>query len=482
MGNSATRRDFLRWTTYGAASASLLPLIRRQALAQSSGIKRLIIWYTPEGCSPQAFWPAVGPGPLNINMDARVNNSVRLDARNGSIANYRSQATGTYCLQPLKRHESSISIVSGFTNTHTPGEFAHPPAVASALTGNRPREGSFDQIMAPHLRGDAPIESILSTCFGEHTGRSGGHLSPFRSREGREGNPTWNPVTTYNQLFPDGVGMVSSGPNHRVRSRLAVMGGVRSALNDLRCRGGQVAQERAEAYLASIEGIEAETERLIQNRGPSAPVNLPLSIPAGWENTGASNRYWRDPANFGTLVKIQIDTTVAALALDRTRVSLMQFSASGNSGNGGKDHYRRVGISDLESAGSTQDHEMTHGDANQGPERRNQARIFRWYYAQMAYLIDQLQSIPDENGGTLFDSTLIITGTEWSARNHREDDMPYLIAGNPSGAFRMGQYLDARRGNSMRRHADFYLTVAQGLGVNLTHFGESDGVYGDLLA
>ncbi len=89
-------------------------------------------------------------------------------------------------------------------------------------------------------------------------------------------------------------------------------------------------------------------------------------------------------------------------------------------------------------AASLHDHEMGHADSDE--ERRNQARIFRWYYGQLAYMIERLKSIP-EDGGTLFDNTLIVCCSEWGMYNHRSNDVPYVLIGNPGGAFKnKGQY------------------------------------------
>ncbi|MEL6186980.1 MAG: DUF1552 domain-containing protein, partial [Myxococcota bacterium] len=274
-------------------------------------------------------------------------------------------------------------------------------------------------------------------------------------------------------------GVPTGEPDHRLSSRLAVMGAVRARLNAVRCAGGQDAQLRMESYLSSIERIEAETRALIDQGNTRPAVQLPLSVPSSWSNINGADRYWHNPDNFGPLLRIQLDTTVAALALDQTRVSFMQFSATGDSKGIDGSHYRRVGIQGLE-AGGVNDHNMGHNP--DGSRRRNQARVFRWYYAQLAYLIEQLKSVPDGQGGTLFDSTLIVGCSEWSMYNHRTVDMPNLIAGNPGGAFRMGRYLDARRNGNQRHQADFFLTLARGLGANLPRFGDSTGVYGDLLA
>ena len=461
---------------------SLLSMMSKAALAQDAGVKRLILFYFPEGAAQQAFWPATGPGALNINMNASVGNGNTPESRNTSIANYRSQAMGTYCLQPLKPHERDISIVSGFrVQADTGASDPHMQVIRSCLTGGRQNEGSFDQIMGPRLQGDAPISSIFSSLYGEHVNINVGshYASPFRAVGGGSAQTSWNPVTTYNQVFPNGVDPVpGGGPDHTLTSRLAVMTSVRSRLNAVRCAGGADAQSRMESYLASVERIEAETQALVDQGNEMPAVDLPLDVPANWVDIRNNNKYWHNPNNFGPLMKIQLDTTVAALALNRTRVSFMQFSATGSSRGIDGSHYRTVGIPNLESS-DVNDHNMGHNPA--GDRRRNQARIFRWYYGQMAYLIDQLKSVPDGQGQTLFDSTLIVGCSEWSMYNHRTVDMPYLIAGNPGGAFRMGQYLDARQNGQHRNAADFFLTLARGLGVNLDRFGSSSGVYNPLL-
>ena len=476
------RRRLLK-ASFGAmvAGPSLLSMMSRQALAQTTPAKRLIIFYFPEGAAQQAFWPGSGPGPLNINMNARVGGGQTPESRNQSIFNYRSSQMGTYCLQPLKPYEAEMSIISGFKVEAETASDPHFQVIKSCLTGDRPAEGSFDQVMGPLLQGDAPMSSIFSSLYGEHVrvGVGANYASPFRSVGGGTARASWNPVTTYNQVFPNGVdGGVPSGPDHRLQSRLAVMGAVRSRLNAVRCLGGTDAQTRMESYLASIERIENETQILIDQGNEVPAVQLPLTVPPDWVNIRNNNKYWHNPRNFGPLMKIQLDTTVAALALNRTRVSFMQFSATGDSKGIDGSHYQHVGIQGLE-AGGVNDHNMGHN--HDGARRRNQARIFRWYYSQLAYLIDELKRIPDGQGQTLFDSTLIVCASEWSMYNHRTVDMPYIVVGSPGGAFQTGQYFDARQNGRHRHHADFFLTIARGLGVNMNRFGASSGVFNPLL-
>ena len=370
-----TRRQALRAGVGAAIGApTLLDMMSGVALAQDSGVKRLVIFYFPEGAAQQAFWPATGPGPLNINMNASVGGGNTPQSRNATIANYRSSSMGTYCLQPLKRHEQDITIVSGFRVAADTADDPHFRVIQACLTGNVPNEGSFDQIMGPRLQGDAPVASIFSSLYGEHVRRGVGahYASPFRAIGGGSARTSWNPVTTYNQLFPNGVDQgVSSGPDHRLLSRLAVMSSVRARLNQVRCAGGVDAQDRMESYLASVERIEAETRALVDQDNQQPAVQLPLSVPENWTSISNTNRYWHNPDNFGPLMKIQLDTTVAALALNRTRVSFMQFSATGSSNGIDGSHYRRVGIDDLENSSDVNDHNMGHNpQATAGEIRR----------------------------------------------------------------------------------------------------------------
>ena len=372
--NRFNRRSALKAGTgafFGAPT--LLSLMRKQALAQSVGAKRLIIFYFPEGCAQQAFWPGVGPGALNINMDARVGDGLTPQSRNQSISSYRSPDMGTFCLQPLKPHERDITIMSGFRVQANTANDPHRQVIQSCLTGDRPAEGSFDQVLGPRLQGDTPIPSIFSSLYGEHVkiGVGSAYASPFRTVGGGTANLSWNPVTTYNQIFPNGLpDGVPTGPDHRLTSRLAVMGRVRGRLTDVRCEGGADAQVRLESYLASVERIENETRVLVDQQDEMPAVQLPLTVPPDWSDIRSNNKYWHNPRNFGALMRIQLDTTVAALALNRTNVSFMQFSASGDSKGIDGSHYSHLDIPGLENI-DTNDHHMGHN--SQGARRRNQA-------------------------------------------------------------------------------------------------------------
>ncbi|WP_158224663.1 DUF1552 domain-containing protein [Agaribacterium haliotis] len=489
INSELKRRNFIKAAVGGGASLAMMSPFAQRALAEEAGFKRLIIWYVPEGCAQQAFWPAQ-TGQLQINGNASISGR-NPKSNNNSIRNYVDNNMAGYCLQPLARHVSDISLYSGFQNRGSGSDSsdAHAMVIDHALTGGTPKNGSIDQVLGPLLKGSSAISSIYTPVYGHHVhnrGAADGYMSPVRTVGGGNiGSPNWNPMDVYNQIFPNGIdssGVVSGPKFTDQKARLAILNSAAAELETVRCMGGDEARQKMEKILASFEKLEQDTQAIVdadeKDNSGGQQVDVSFDIPNGWTNTAGSrndsSKYWNRSENFGKLVDIAIDTTIAAFALDRTRVSMLQFSASGtDKGPAQNDHYKKVGISDLE-GGDVNDHNLGHKpDANL---RRNQARIFRWYYGRMAYLIDRLKEIPDGNG-SLFDSTLIVTASEFSMYNHRNVDMPYLIAGGLGGVHQTGRYLDVRQNGNFRHSADYFLGIARMLGTNLNRFGESTTPY-----
>lgn len=494
MNTRISRRRLIQAAATTAGGMSFFPNMMQRAFAQENGnIKRVVIWYVPEGASQQAFWPSNGPGALDINMAASIDGKNPL-SRNEAFNQYRRRGTnsdgsmGTYCLQPLKEHESDLTLISGFNNAIA-NVRPHKEAVEQALTGNRPNQGSIDQHLGELLRGSAPFSSIFSSVYGSHIGENKGadYASPFRTTSGNAASNLWNPVQTYLRVFPNGIdtgggGGTPVGATAQQRATLDLIQTMEARLDDIKCIGGEEAYQKMESYLESLQQLEQDVQaQITAAENDIVPISdVSVDINSSYTPITSNNKYWYRSDNFTDLVKIQIDTTVAALALNKTRCSLMQFSASGD--NDGtqtdKDHYIKAGITGLE--GSTMyDHHLGH-DPDQ-VRRRDQARVFRWWYSQLSYFIDRLKATPD-GSGTLFDSTLVVCCSEFGMYNHRTNDVPYMLVGNPNNNLQKGVYIDAHGGNAFRRPADFYLGIARSLGLDMPSFGESSTPYTGFLS
>ncbi|WP_053982277.1 DUF1552 domain-containing protein [Marinagarivorans algicola] len=501
------RRSFLASSAASVASISMANLFCNQALAQNSGIKRFIVWYVPEGCAQQAFWPK-NTGNLEINPMASFNNN-SLAPTNGAKKgrdpgenNPSNRANGrmntnmaSYCLKPLQGLESEMALYSGFQNYGDP-EFNddHWRTVSAALTGGKKKQGSIDQIVGKAFRAPSNVrDSAYFSVYGQHVNNSGsdnGYLSPVRTigSGGYTGSSIWNPVEVFKEIFPSGV-PVKANPGEPVdlpysdlEARLGALNAIEQRLEQVKCVGGEQARNKLEALLASYQKLVINTEGSIRAEQVQASQDVKVDIPDNWKNgitnsTRDLSKYWNQHTNFEKLMDIAIDSTVAALALDRTRVSMLQFSASGNdSGSANHDHYKTIKLpyNQTLEPGDTNDHFFGHFSGD--PKRRNQARVYQWYYSKLRQLVDKLKAIPDGNGETLFDSTMILATSEFGSYDHYYHDVPHMILGGNQMNFQKGQYIDVHNG-AHRDSADLLYGVTNSLGLNLGNFGNSTNAF-----
>lgn len=71
---------------------------------------------------------------------------------------------------------------------------------------------------------------------------------------------------------------------------------------------------------------------------------------------------------------------------------------------------------------------------------RAMADLSVWYSQHLAFLVAELDSVPEGNG-TLLDHTVIVWLTELGTPTHRHDDALAVLIGGANGAFRTGRYV-----------------------------------------
>jgi hypothetical protein len=132
-------------------------------------------------------------------------------------------------------------------------------------------------------------------------------------------------------------------------------------------------------------------------------------------------------------------------------------------------------------------HDNSHHGTNQTMISKLR-RIDYWWFRRFSELIVSLKSMPDVDGRTLLDNTLIFQGSDISDGDaHNHNDMPVVLAGG-AGGFKMGQHLDfSVAGNVMGNgaqlappanaaghwYSELFITIAQAFGVNISTFGQN---------
>jgi hypothetical protein len=256
-----------------------------------------------------------------------------------------------------------------------------------------------------------------------------------------------------------------------------VLGSARARIEALRCAAGTPAAQRLEAYAeeaARLERVESEM------REP-APTTFESLVSPEEPGMGAAQG---DTRSLAQIAPFMSDLAVTALALDYAPVVTMQWGASGanNISDGRLTDYRYdFMLPQLEYAGAG-DHGLAHPEDNAfsnaghritaAVSTRDRVRIQRWYYGQLARLLDRLSAVP-EGTGTLLDHTTILCVSEFSgpranstAGQHSTRDLPYVVIAGRDTPFRTGQSLQVDR-----THGDYLLTVARALGSPETSLG-----------
>jgi hypothetical protein len=97
-----------------------------------------------------------------------------------------------------------------------------------------------------------------------------------------------------------------------------------------------------------------------------------------------------------------------------------------------------------------------------------------WYSSQLAFLLAELDAIPDVDGGRLLDNTLVVHVKELG-RRHGTDPMTYVLAGGPN-VLTGNRYLSF----ADRPHNDLLLTLCHAMGVEDATFGDPSITTGPL--
>ena len=269
----------------------------------------------------------------------------------------------------------------------------------------------------------------------------GGQTRMCYSAAGSFVTPDDDPKHVFGRLWGD----VAGGPEalERLRRRRrSVLDLVRGDLADLQRRLGHEERVKLEAHLEGLRTVE---------RGLEGNATEGCVVPAVPE-TGRFN----DNANFPAITKAQIDLGVQALACGLTRVLSLQLSHTV-----GDRVYDWIGLSEGH-------HSLSHADDGQTERVGQFVRAERWNAEQFGYLLERLAQMPDPEGGSLLDGTLVLWAKELGdGRMHTCASVPWVLAGAPD-VLRPGRWLKLGGAN----HAGVLVWIARAFGLELDTFGD----------
>lgn len=433
---SLSRRNFLAALGLSASAASL-------------GV---------HGATRRAFAAPTGPIPKRMILVLTTSGTIKQNWRpDGSGASFPLGDTLSPILAPLMPFKNRMLAVDGLdmrTDDVSPGG-PHPIGMGGVFTGWELQKGDFvsggglsgwangpsiDQVIARASTEKLPFSTLE---FGVQVRRADNYARMIFRAPGQPLPPMENPYDAFSRLF-GAIGGTPAEQAALAARRKSVLDFVRNDLTSLGTTLGGDDKHRLDAHVEGIRAIEARLQTTGETGAAcKAPVlGAPLNHQAN--------------ENYPTIGELQMDLLVSSLACGMTRVGSLQWSRGIS-----QTTFPWLGIKESH-------HSLSHrGDADTDA-RSKLTQINRWYAQQLAYLCKRLDEIPERDGKSLLDHTLIVWANELSkGNNHSHDDMPFVLLGGAGGALKMGRYANF----PARPHNDLLVTICRAMGLDTTSFG-----------
>jgi hypothetical protein len=405
-----SRRDLLR---AAGGAAAIFPFLGGRGQAALPPTPRLVLLMQTNGTSQTNFWPIPGAAaaPLTSPILMPLASDPKVAAAMTVIKGLVNDAGGSG-----NGHDQGFcGLFSGFRSQ---GTFFNP-------YGNGV---SIDQQLRHLLAPREPFPTLNCGVLASDTPPFKTHRRSFSYTAPRQQVPTEiDPHRLYANYFAagprpsPGVDPVAVAKQRLLR-RQTVLDSVRADLSSLHARLPAADLRKLENHETALRELEKRlTATLTPNPdrparcgGVTAPATMDLDFKA--------------EDNVPQLVPLMFDFIALALSCQLTRIVNFQF------GNGGeKWYYRWLGINE-----NSHD-DIAHRD--HGTDAAITAKVVAinvWHAQQVAHLGRALADLPDGEGGSLLDNTLVVWGNELATGPHGLADIPVVLLGRAGGKLPAG--------------------------------------------
>ncbi|MDP2322200.1 MAG: DUF1552 domain-containing protein [Acidobacteriota bacterium] len=253
-----------------------------------------------------------------------------------------------------------------------------------------------------------------------------------------------DPRVAFDMLFGTG-----GSPQDRIarrQSRRSILDWIQGEVASVRSELGTGDKNRLDRYLNNVREIERRIQAIEARNSSGEQRELP-EAPAGV------------PDSFSEHMKLMFDLQVLALETDMTRI--ISFKT-------GRDSQNRV----FPESGSLQPFHPAshHGDREDRILEFN--KICKYRVSQVTYLLDRMKESM-EGDQNLLEKTMIVWGSPMADPNvHNHRRCPLILLGHANGALKGNLHIKAANDTPM---ANAFLAMAEGLGMEMDHFGDSTG-------
>jgi hypothetical protein len=449
------RRRVLQAMGLGSV-ASFLPALR-SARAADAIPTRFVVFYSQHGF-PIQYWKPTGPGGSGNPTET----SFELGPMHTALKPYQSDLILLSGLDmrswdngPLQACGHINGQNHSLTNIGQQGRAASGP--------------SIDQYVAAKLKdmngGTSPTRvPSLGLSYGA-TGNS-----VFYSGPGQNVPLEPSASKAYARLFPNGTAPASD-PTAALKAtarRKSAMDIAAAQFKLVENHLGKADRDKLEAHVAMVRDLQTRLDK-----APSAGATCTAPSAPG---AGSGWTY-----NTDVMPKL----IASALACDITRVATLMPGEVPDDLCGYKGGM----------LGTTDSHDLIHKvDRNNGPLINDQsaqavAKQYHVTYANIfAKLVGALKAIPEADGKTVLDHTVVLWAGELAEGGHGCTNLRWMLAGGAGGYFKTGRYLSFGDYNrcqycgdkAMPGSGDLFVSIANAMGVQTNTFGDPGACKGPI--
>jgi hypothetical protein len=434
------RRTFLQGL--GASIAlplldSMVPALTAQSKTAAAPIRRLGIFYVPNGMAMK-YWVPTGEG-----------------------ADFEVPRT----LSPLTPYRDQLVILSGLATMCAyprPGEGGgdHARSASTFMTGVHIKRTSAadvqagisaDQIAARQFGQVTQLASLeLALESVELLGACDGTYACAYSNTIAWRTPTTplpmenDPRAVFERLFGTASSTDPAARLARIRRDRSILDSVGDKVSSLKGRLDPSDRTKLTEYLEAVRDVERRVQKAEEQ---SSRELLVVEQPAGI------------PGQFADHAQLMMDLLALAYQADLTRVSTFMIGREVSSRP-----YPEIGIPDSH-------HPLSHHE-NDVQKLDKLGQINLHHMNQFAHLVEKLKTTKEGNG-TLLDSSLLVYGAGISDSNtHFHDNLPIALVGGAAGGLKGGRHLRYGKDTPL---TNLWLTVLDKMGVPSEQIGDSTG-------
>ncbi|WP_438022713.1 DUF1552 domain-containing protein [Sorangium sp. So ce233] len=418
-----SRRALLQALGVGAAMLPLLHAERVVVAAPALFPKRLITVTWTNGIFQQNWLPG--------NDDL---NAARLPTILEPLEDWKSKV--------LIPHEIDLKVMLDAGRQYD-GHFSYGALFTGANTAAGLSDGtapSIDQIIGDDLRSKGVSSPQLNLGC-----RNYGFSTSWAGRN-RKNNAETDPYRLFNRLF-GGQSLPSAQIEKLRKRRKSVLDLVGTDLERFGGRLGTEDRLKVQAHLDSIRALELDLQA-----AASQGVCVPPAVGEGGINYDNIDDY---PKHVDLMMKL----AAAAVKCDLARTVTLDLI---DDGGGNSLTFPWLGI------GSPDYHAIAHEGGNVAAQK---TAIDRWFYEQVATLVEQLDDASEGDGSALDNSVVVVANDMNEGNYHGVDDIPFLLVGSCGGFFRTGRKVSMRG----MPHNQLLATLCHAMDVPVTSVGESYG-------